>query len=243
MRNHAMRPRQLFYVLLAAPCLALSGITTNFERIGLRRIKFGGTFQLREPFRGVRAGRAADYLSDPLRVIAAAWPPHLIKGPTVRDDGVLDYDLEQETINFAGFVDRRRRRRHGSEAKPRGAASRLTSKKLRSVAKLSNGQSVDVPIDFELEGRLDPQSIDPNASAAIRGEFTFSVAADLVGPLLLLPSPALKAAAVAVNRQLDLGGRFTRGILGKYPAWARADRLRWNVRPHGVRCAVRKEWV
>ena len=33
MRNHAMRPRQLFYVLLAAPCLALSGITTNFERI------------------------------------------------------------------------------------------------------------------------------------------------------------------------------------------------------------------
>ena len=82
---------------------------------------------------------------------------------------------------------------------------------------------MDVPIDFELEGRLDPQAADPNASAAIRGEFTFSVAADLVGPLLLLPSPALKAAAVAVNRQLDLGGRFTRGILGKYPAWARAN--------------------
>ena len=222
MRNHAMRPRQLFYVLLAAPCLALSGITTNFERIGLRRIKFGGTFRLREPFRGVRAGRAADYLSDPLRVIAAAWPAHLIKGPTIRDDGVLDYDLEQETINFAGLltvdgvVDMEVRQ------SPRGGVT-LTSKKLRSVAKLSNGQSVDVPIDFELEGRLDPQSIDPNASAAIRGEFTFSVAADLVGPLLLLPSPALKAAAVAVNRQLDLGGRFTRGILGKYPAWARAN--------------------
>merc|ERR1711939_579544 len=197
MRNHAMRPRHLFYVLLAAPCLALSGITTNFERIGLRRIKFGGTFQLREPFR-------------------------VIKGPTVRDDGVLDYDLEQETINFAGLltvdgvVDMEVRQ------SPRGGVT-LTSKKLRSVAKLSNGQSVDVPIDFELEGRLDPQSIDPNASAAIRGEFTFSVAADLVGPLLLLPSPALKAAAVAVNRQLDLGGRFTRGILGKYPAWARAN--------------------
>ena len=45
--------------------------------------------------------------------------------------------------------------------------------KLRSVAKLSNGQSVDVPIDFELEGRLDPQSIDPNASAAIRANLRF----------------------------------------------------------------------
>ena len=82
---------------------------------------------------------------------------------------------------------------------------------------------MDVPIDFELTGRFDPQSANDNAPAAIRGAFEFSVSADLVGPLLLLPNPALKAAAVAVNRQLDLGGRFTRGILGKYPAWARAN--------------------
>ena len=102
--RRTLSPHFLLYALLIAPGAALGGITTNFERIGLRRIKFGGTFQLREPFRGVRAGRAADYLSDPLRVIAAAWPPHLIKGPTVRDDGVLDYDLEQETINFAGLL-------------------------------------------------------------------------------------------------------------------------------------------
>ena len=26
------------------------------------------------------------------------------QGPTMRDDGVLDYDLEQETINFAGLL-------------------------------------------------------------------------------------------------------------------------------------------
>ena len=104
MPRRALAPHFLLYALLIAPGAALGGIKTNFERIGLRRIKFGGTFQLREPFRGVRAGRAADYLSDPLRVIAAAWPPHLIKGPTVREDGVLDYDLEQETINFAGLL-------------------------------------------------------------------------------------------------------------------------------------------
>ena len=58
MRKMRNRARQLFHVLLIAPCIALGGIKTNFERIGLRRIKFGGTFQLREPFRGVRAGRA-----------------------------------------------------------------------------------------------------------------------------------------------------------------------------------------
>ena len=222
MPRRALAPHFLLYALLIAPGGALGGIKTNFERIGLRRIKFGGTFQLREPFRGVRAGRATDYLSDPLRVIAAAWPPHLIKGPTVREDGVLDYDLEQETINFAGLLTVDGTVDMEVRQSPRGGVT-LTSKKLRSIAKLSNGQSVDVPIDFELEGRLDPQASDPNASAAIRGEFRFSVAADLVGPLLLLPSPALKAAAVAVNRQLDLGGRFTRGILGKYPAWARAN--------------------
>ena len=48
------------YALLLVPCLALSGIKTNFERIGLRRIKFGGTFQIRKSFRGVRAGRAGE---------------------------------------------------------------------------------------------------------------------------------------------------------------------------------------
>jgi hypothetical protein len=210
------------YALLLVPCLALSGIKTNFERIGLRRIKFGGTFQIRKSFRGVRAGRAADYLADPQRVLAAAWPPHLIGKPTTREDGVLDYALEQETINFAGLLTVDGTVDMEVRQSSRGGVT-LTSKKLRSVAKLANGQEVDVPIDFELTGRFDPQAANDNAPAAIRGAFEFSVSADLVGPLLLLPNPALKAAAVAVNRQLDLGGRFTRGILGKYPAWARAN--------------------
>ena len=89
MRNHTMRPRRLLSVLLLAPCIALGGIKTNFERIGLRRIKFGGTFQLREPFRGVRAGRAADYLSDPLRVIAAACRPIAPPAPTASMEATL----------------------------------------------------------------------------------------------------------------------------------------------------------
>ena len=52
MPRRALSPHFLLYALLVAPGAALGGIKTNFERIGLRRIKFGGTFQLREPFRG-----------------------------------------------------------------------------------------------------------------------------------------------------------------------------------------------
>ena len=74
------------------------------SQVGGRRISFGGTFELRERFPGARAGRAADYLGDPRRVLSAAWPARLIDGPVARDDGVLDYELRQETINFAGLL-------------------------------------------------------------------------------------------------------------------------------------------
>jgi len=104
----------------------------------------------------------------------------------------------------------------------RGAVT-LFSDTIRSTARLPDGRSIDVPIDFTLSGRLDPQPPKDASPAAITGAFEFSVSADLIGALVLLPDRALKAAAEAVNRQLDLGGRFTRGIVAGYPTWARAN--------------------
>ena len=76
-----LRAKPVLLVLLAL--FARGGdaaqLTTNYKRVG-KRVEFGGSWLIRETFDdGVDAARAAAWLQDPRRVLAAAWPAEHIR--------------------------------------------------------------------------------------------------------------------------------------------------------------------
>ncbi|KAH8064267.1 hypothetical protein JL722_1126 [Aureococcus anophagefferens] len=85
-------------------------LTTNYKRVG-KRVEFGGSWLIRETFDdGVDAARAAAWLEDPRRVLAAAWPAEHIRASDGGGGDVLAFALTQDPIDFAGLPGARRRR-------------------------------------------------------------------------------------------------------------------------------------
>ena len=185
---------------------------TLFERKG-RRIEFGGRWQIDRSFDDrVSTAKATAYLSDPHHILAAAWPAENIVALGGSGDR-LDYALRQDPINFAGLVLVDCSVDVQVSPAARGGVD-LRSSHIDSVATIAGGRSKPVPMDFELSGRLEPQPESASGRGPrLLGSFEYRMSADLIGPLKLLPSSALKLAATAVNTKLALGDRFARGIL------------------------------
>ncbi|KAH8070221.1 hypothetical protein JL720_11777 [Aureococcus anophagefferens] len=194
------RVKPVILVLLALARVDAAQLTTNYKRVG-KRVEFGGSWLIRETFDdGVDAARAAAWLQDPRRVLAAAWPAEHIRASDGGGSDVLAFALTQDPIDFAGL---------------RGGVS-LASRSVEAFATL-RGKRRPVPMDFRLRGHLEGQ---PGARRRARSSAAeYSMSADLIGPLVFVPDRALRLAAAGVNRKLALGDRFADGVL----AGVRAD--------------------
>ncbi|KAH8046800.1 hypothetical protein JL722_13434 [Aureococcus anophagefferens] len=186
-------------------------LTTNYKRVG-KRVEFGGSWLIRETFDdGVDAARAAAWLEDPRRVLAAAWPAEHIRASDGGGGDVLAFALTQDPIDFAGLVHVDRVVDADVAREPRGGVS-LASRSVEAFATL-RGKRRPVPMDFRLRGHLEGQ---PDARRrALAGSFEYSMSADLIGPLVFVPDRALRLAAAGVNRKLALGDRFAGGARGR----------------------------
>ncbi|KAH8043694.1 hypothetical protein JL722_15067 [Aureococcus anophagefferens] len=109
------RPRPTTQCLVQNPCSwccsrcsrggDAAQLTTNYKRVG-KRVEFGGSWLIRETFDdGVDAARAAAWLEDPRRVLAAAWPAEHIRASDGGGGDVLAFALTQDPIDFAGLPD------------------------------------------------------------------------------------------------------------------------------------------
>lgn len=177
-------------------------LTTNYKRVG-KRVEFGGSWLIRETFDdGVDAARAAAWLQDPRRVLAAAWPAEHIRASDGGGSDVLAFALTQDPIDFAGLVHVDCVVDVDVAREPRGGVS-LASRSVEAFATL-RGKRRPVPMDFRLRGHLEGQP-DAGGAAALVGSFEYSMSADLIGPLVFVPDRALRLAAAGVNRKLALG--------------------------------------
>ncbi|KAH8094413.1 hypothetical protein JL720_4414 [Aureococcus anophagefferens] len=145
-------------------------LTTNYKRVG-KRVEFGGSWLIRETFDdGVDAARAAAWLEDPRRVLAAAWPAEHIRASDGGGGDVLAFALTQDPIDFAGLVHVDCVVGVGVASEPRGGVS-LASRSVEAFATL-RGKRRPVPMDFRLRGHLEGQP-DAGGAAALVGSFEY----------------------------------------------------------------------
>ncbi|KAH8046280.1 hypothetical protein JL722_13753 [Aureococcus anophagefferens] len=207
------RVKPVILVLLALARVDAAQLTTNYKRVG-KRVEFGGSWLIRETFDdGVDAARAAAWLQDPRRVLAAAWPAEHIRASDGGGSDVLAFALTQDPIDFAGLV-------HADCVVGVGVASAR-----RRVARVAERRGLrDAPGQAAARADGLPAPRPPRGPARRRargavGSFEYSMSADLIGPLVFVPDRALRLAAAGVNRKLALGDRFADGVL----AAVRAD--------------------
>ena len=211
--------RWIFLVLSSTEALTPPG-KTFYRRVGFDRVEFGGRLAVDSTLEASSA-QFSEYLT-PKRIVSAAWDPNMVQD---LEDGV--FRLTQEPVNFAGSelaisVD--------VAVVQKGSAMKLDSKDISCVITF-NRRPQRLPVDISLDGRLLPQSSDPSR---IQGSFDFTIKGKLVGPLLLLPDPALSAATGLVSLGIIryAQNRFVNGVKSDFRLWQQQQQQQQLRRPH-----------
>ncbi|KAJ8608512.1 hypothetical protein CTAYLR_005721 [Chrysophaeum taylorii] len=222
-RLHEARSRRQIVVwvlsfALTADALATTRVqptSTFYRRTSLDTVEFGGRLNIDSTFDRVDPLAFAEFLT-PVRVVGAAWDPKMVEA--LGDHaGSEVFRLKQEPFDFAGVL----RVATSVDVRVRqiGTGLELESRDIdcRAAIGLAPPQKVDLAI--RLNGVLDPQDA---PVARLRGSFDLTVSGRLFGPVLLLPDPVLKTAAIAVNTGI-LGYARNRFVTGIYQDFQRYD--------------------